>query len=366
MSKRLIAFLLIVSLFLSTSLIPANAAAKAGAKCIKAGNTEVVKGKSYTCVKSGKKLFWNKGVKVVAAIPKAPTSFDDLVQNYEGIAYAAWNQTRQMISTGTVLVIPKSISVGPNTIMTNKDVNGDYATASKLWAAYNQPKQFTALYYGQSDIDWAKRTGAEQVGRNIDYEISMNCSEQRCNGANANYTSPNLLGFGVSPANSQAYHTNGGIEIHEFTHLVQYAQIEGNQSALYAYNTMPCWFREGTAHFGGIAGAASTFTEYELNRKDWLRSNPIGMTSNYEKDSVLNFLNNSCSDRYGHVYDVGYFAIEALSSVKGAGSSIELLKVINSGKTFEDAFNTIYGMSLNEALPIVAEAVSLEFKQNSR
>jgi hypothetical protein len=45
-------------------LIPANAAAKAGAKCTKAGITEVVKDKSYTCVKTGKKLAWNKGVKV--------------------------------------------------------------------------------------------------------------------------------------------------------------------------------------------------------------------------------------------------------------------------------------------------------------
>ena len=54
----MIAFLSILSLFLSTPLIPVNAAAKAGAKCAKAGNTEVVKGKSYTCVKSGKKLVW--------------------------------------------------------------------------------------------------------------------------------------------------------------------------------------------------------------------------------------------------------------------------------------------------------------------
>ena len=49
---------------------------------------------TFTCVKSGKKLVWNKGVKVAAAVPKAPTSFDDLVQNYEGIAYAAWSKSR--------------------------------------------------------------------------------------------------------------------------------------------------------------------------------------------------------------------------------------------------------------------------------
>jgi hypothetical protein len=61
MNKRLIAFFSILSLFLSIPIIPANAAAKAGAKCSKAGITEVVQGKKYTCVKSGKKLAWNKG-----------------------------------------------------------------------------------------------------------------------------------------------------------------------------------------------------------------------------------------------------------------------------------------------------------------
>jgi hypothetical protein len=40
------------------------AAAKAGAKCSKAGATEVVNGKKFTCKKSGSKLTWDKGKKV--------------------------------------------------------------------------------------------------------------------------------------------------------------------------------------------------------------------------------------------------------------------------------------------------------------
>ena len=58
MNKRLIAFLSILSLFLSTPIIPVNAAAKAGAKCSKVGVKSVVGAKTYTCIKSGKKLIW--------------------------------------------------------------------------------------------------------------------------------------------------------------------------------------------------------------------------------------------------------------------------------------------------------------------
>jgi M6 family metalloprotease-like protein len=62
MNKRLIAFLSILSLFLSLPLIPVNAATKAGAKCNKTGVTSISAGKTYTCIKSGKKMVWSKGL----------------------------------------------------------------------------------------------------------------------------------------------------------------------------------------------------------------------------------------------------------------------------------------------------------------
>jgi hypothetical protein len=62
MNKKLVAFLSILFLSLSLPLIPVNAAAKAGGACKKAGITSVVSSKTFTCVKSGKKLVWDKGV----------------------------------------------------------------------------------------------------------------------------------------------------------------------------------------------------------------------------------------------------------------------------------------------------------------
>jgi M6 family metalloprotease-like protein len=72
MNKRLIAFLSILSLFISLPAIPVNAAAKAGGACSKAGITAIAAGKTFTCVKSGKKFVWNKGV--VAPVRKPSIS----------------------------------------------------------------------------------------------------------------------------------------------------------------------------------------------------------------------------------------------------------------------------------------------------
>jgi len=59
---------------LSLSLITAQisvAAVTPGAKCSKAGSTSTYNGKKYTCVKSGKKLVWNKGVAIAKPVPVA-------------------------------------------------------------------------------------------------------------------------------------------------------------------------------------------------------------------------------------------------------------------------------------------------------
>lgn len=69
MRKRLITLLVITPLLLSTQISASNAAAKAGAKCAKVGSKSVVGSKTFTCIKSGKNLVWDKGLPVKAVSP---------------------------------------------------------------------------------------------------------------------------------------------------------------------------------------------------------------------------------------------------------------------------------------------------------
>ncbi len=69
MKKILLSLTLVFTLIAPLS---AQAAVKAGASCKKAGLTSTVAGKKFTCVKSGKKLVWNKGVAVVTTNPVKP------------------------------------------------------------------------------------------------------------------------------------------------------------------------------------------------------------------------------------------------------------------------------------------------------
>ena len=72
--KKLATFLSVLCLTLSLASAPASAAIKQGAKCTKVGKSEVVKGNTFTCLKSGSKMTWVRNT--VTIKPKVPIVVD--------------------------------------------------------------------------------------------------------------------------------------------------------------------------------------------------------------------------------------------------------------------------------------------------
>ena len=68
--KRIALVFVIATSFLCGSI--SFAAVKSGSACTKQGATSIYSGKKYTCIKSGKKLVWDKGVIVKNAITDTP------------------------------------------------------------------------------------------------------------------------------------------------------------------------------------------------------------------------------------------------------------------------------------------------------
>jgi len=74
MVKRSLSVFLIAALCVAPFSQASAATTKAGASCTKLKATSIVKGKKFTCIKSGKKLVWDKGVVVKASVAKpSPT-----------------------------------------------------------------------------------------------------------------------------------------------------------------------------------------------------------------------------------------------------------------------------------------------------
>ena len=71
--KRNLAFVLAVVLAIGLTVPTAHSAVTPGTKCARVGMQQVYKGKTYTCIKLGKKLYWNNGVVVKATPTPTPT-----------------------------------------------------------------------------------------------------------------------------------------------------------------------------------------------------------------------------------------------------------------------------------------------------
>jgi M6 family metalloprotease-like protein len=127
---------LILTSFVTT---PLNAAVKPGAKCAKAGATSVAEGKRFKCVKSGKKLIWNKGVTVNSGAKPAAAKVPMQPKSESTPSVSAWKDPREGTLCETEgAIIPNQIWE-LRCLMSSKNVPG--STDNKLYWFQNYLNQ---------------------------------------------------------------------------------------------------------------------------------------------------------------------------------------------------------------------------------
>jgi hypothetical protein len=146
--KRL-AILIVTALFLLQS--PAIAAPKvaAGATCTKVGATQVVGGKKFTCIKSGKKTVWDKGVaskksQTITADPVADVEvsasfFQVNVKASSGLIIQTNSTTPQVCQVNLLLIVVIS-KVGKCSLTFTQTGNSSFAAATPLVLTFNVTK----------------------------------------------------------------------------------------------------------------------------------------------------------------------------------------------------------------------------------
>ena len=370
----MIAFFSILSLFLSSPLIPANAAAKAGAKCTKLGNTEVVKGKSYTCIKSGKKLVWNKGVvKSTKVDPVAPTGFNDLEANFSGVSYTAWKKSREKILASSSASVPLEILVGENTKLNNKNPEYAISQVNKLYAGSILPKNIVLLAFSFQDRDWAI-TKMEQI---VPSAVSAWIKDVACPSADnclgggsfhnlSNKTSLIVITTGIDP-NNVSNATSGTLEAHEYTHSIQQSSADALRPGVNLLKSPwpPNWYWEGLANFSQHAAIYSdSFEKYSQFRKE--ASGGIFNNSTWNAKYIEGYFQTNLTNEWDaqyprwRQYDLGAMLVEILVAIKGPDSVMQVFSQSVNGDGFESAFQKIYGSSFQSVLPTISRTIALQ------
>jgi hypothetical protein len=375
---KICAFAIAGSLLTSTS---ASAVAKQGSTCKKAGITSTVNGLKFTCIKSGKKLVWSKGVAVKKAVPTPtaqpivlPTSFEDLYENRKGIGLAAWQKSSEIIKATKSKAGTLEIFTGPNTKPNFDDYPTPVSLVSRLFPSRGEPTRTIVIRYKYIDIEWAEATlkskiSAEDLTRLNNNEggrvITGRCeaATKDCNGAMQQTTMSglSLIIQSVPNQENRNYPTellrfsSGMLEAHEYFHALQRIPIM-DKTEVWPH----AWFREGSAEWvQNMAVNYNDFKSYELfialdcgysclrlteaNILEFLQKSK----ENFTPPGYDQFLNYSLSSRF----------IEALVAIKGPDTLIDLYEQMGKRLSFDQAFKNTYGVEWSYALPILAKTI---------
>jgi len=371
---------------LLVALIPAVAVsaprATPGGTC-KVLNQKVTNlNKSYTCIKSGKKLIWNKGVGIKPTPTPTPThtptptpkelTFSNISENVDAIAFNVYSKYQTLMATDYKGSIKVNTIIGPNTVPVNKNSAAAYQIASKIFQNFKQPDEVFAIYYTFADKEWAKNQVAMRAGKDVaNFQFGYSCpNAMRCWDGSASITLDwqAIAHFGASNPGGAIHGAefNGEIQIHEFTHSISFFQLKPNRGNY--YNLTPDWFAEGHASVTGKLGASTSFEDYKALRDEaHRRSRPQSDIKDYRPENVLRFLESfmkypeaSTIQRY-YLYTLGWSTIEALAAIGGIDSPMNLFLETVNGLTFKQAFKKVYGIEWDAAAPILAEVVSKQY-----
>ena len=257
---------------------------------------KVVSGnKTYTCIKSGKKFIWNKGVVLTKPTPTptpspsptptptpAPTptptptgpaqtiSLDNLDPIW--VPVVAFKEVNEKIISFdssqlniTYIVAP---GVDPERVKAEK---AGIDRIAGLWSPYFKPERVRFIYVSEKDSEWAeKATVSESLQSMLYQSMTLMITQNGCGFAlggrpNGIYTNIQCLATGQGMGNLQT-------GPHEYTHFFQYSN-----NSIPDYS--PCWITEGMAHFYGNAVG---YSSQDPKGEERLRMF-IGQTYNYDR-----------------------------------------------------------------------------------
>jgi tetratricopeptide (TPR) repeat protein len=308
----------------------------------------------------------------IAYTPRVSSSFinlENLNEKVEEVPKIAWDDSQMILSENSgssISAVELQIEAGPTTDLSLELTEAAFSTAMQFWAGFDHPSKFIALFYNSDDLSWVvnELIGYGWSKTSATERAQRACSTTSCSGASAGlgsgpYRSVGIAIFGVN-------HNKIRTPIHEYTHAIQMSPWKSLSSPGGGFErSSPCWLIEGSANLAGYSAGTTNYADYLDGRSQRVNSrHKKEPSSDYSTSKILEYYNNNnpwvCRDQSDYLwgYTVGFLTVEALSAIAGSNSSMYLYKYMSSGKTFEEAFEIIYGSSWEEAKPILASYVS--------
>lgn len=377
-----LASIIAITSLTTTGTSASAASAKAGASCAKVGSTSITKSGSkqtkFTCVRSGKKLVWNKGVTTLTSgssskptKPLAPLSLANL--DTSRVRGAAYSELMREVAENSAYLPSITYLLGPSLSQerVDREKSGLNRTAS-LWSDIYKPNNIFIGYFAEADVDWVDKAfcdgagycpatsgGGAVVSQQIKLDANGNCNFAGATQASKGQFFDQCLGKG-----SDSF-KNKQTTPHEYTHFAQQA---------ISSMSVPNWWTEGSAaYFGGAIGAfdgsalpsqmeAMLYVDaYQYVSQDLIKIDPRSTTSvvagfkyTYRQSEApapgARFMLASVS------YYPGSLATEVMVSLWGM-DKVKAFMVALKGADFDATFAKTFGVTTDEFYEAVSKYV---------
>jgi hypothetical protein len=403
----------LVALIIPMVLVASNsyAAVKAGSSCSKAGIKSVSAGKTFTCVKSGKKLVWSKGVLIpiakpapsasaapVASVsptpkastvvyPESPSSFDDLWEKRSGIVYGVWSKVTGEYKQNKASMPPLEIHRGPNTpvYISEEKLTTALVEVAQLYADYQMPKKVVLFYYTRADLEMMTKKAQDVMGAEFQKAFAahggplVKCNvPDDCDDGDAyvglDGTGYMAVGMSTKPAPDMKFRYEvANAETTEFYHLIQNNFYSINKSSapkvngLSAPNKPPHWLSSSSENTTSqvllYKDNYAEFAKTQMGFKSWAKHLGIDFTPQWVDSYVdIKNVNNMWSDNrfFGAGRNsmlMGGMINNILISIKGPSIMLDFHKDMSAGATFEETFKKIFGVTWTSVSPLISKVV---------
>jgi hypothetical protein len=359
------------------SFLPTSAAnvPKAGASCSKQGAVQTFKSVKHTCIKSGRKLVWNKGVRVVsrskasaaAAKPATPTPIDTPAPVATPTPFIPWSTdvTARQVSDAA----QKNFRAWA-AAQANKPVDHQFFIqdgvfpnrAKSLAAADKTGTQLFSQFFSTKSITVIGRTEAWVVQKLNSLGGDFNsCSINYVPGLDFCWDAQSLQGMVVltdAVFNPSDLGGDGSsLLAHEYFHLVQYQLSNSARkhtirdgSAATAH-LFPAWFAEGTAEFAGFSIATLAMDSEYWQGRAAMNTYGIGdpaANRNALVDAEIRTYSGTQPNGPVNPYMIGRTATEYLVASAGFQAMLDVWLTFKETKNFEKSFVKAIGITKGE------------------
>lgn len=315
--------------------------AKAGAKCVKVNSTQTVGTKKFTCVKSGSRLIWSKGVSLPQPSATTPAASSTPSASPENVIQAEPNPfdlaafpdefTRLELVTAVFKRFEEYKKVNSSSktfkLVIDPEFQNDTVAIAKLvkdsYAVLPFPSNYpTTLVVITNDVQLVEKSvndlgSFDRTGsRPSDWKFCLGC-------AGLGWASSSR---GLSP-----------ITPHEIFHVWQkaaYKSVNDNNANENDPFNPPIWFQEGGAEFFGQLLHWNNPKAYYPSALNW---KPYKL-----KDYTTRNLDPALP------YTLGRVASEYIVASKGFDKFLEIHWKVGDGLAFPTAFRDVLGISLED------------------